>query len=82
MVKSRRVLHAARMRRRRRKIRRRKKERKERKKERKKEKEEKNAYRILVVKPERNRPLGRPRRRWVNTIQMDLRDGMDWYGLD
>jgi hypothetical protein len=27
--------------------------------------ETKNAYRILVGKPERKRPLGRPRRRWV-----------------
>jgi hypothetical protein len=30
-----------------------------------------NAYRILVVKPEEKRPLGRPRRRWVNNIKMD-----------
>jgi hypothetical protein len=40
------------------------------------------AYRILVGKPERKRPLGRPRRRWVDNIKMDLRvigwDGMDW----
>jgi hypothetical protein len=35
-----------------------------------------NAYRILVGK----RPLGRPRRRWVDNIKMDLR--MGWYGLD
>jgi hypothetical protein len=38
--------------------------------------------RILVVKPERKRPLGRPKRRWVDNIQMDLRetgwDGVDW----
>jgi hypothetical protein len=33
-----------------------------------------NAYRILVGKPEGKRPLGRPRRRWVNNIKMDLRD--------
>jgi hypothetical protein len=41
-----------------------------------------NAYRILVGRPEGKRPLGRPRRRWVNNIKMDLReigwDGMDW----
>ena len=31
-----------------------------------------NAYRDLVGKPEVNRPLGRPRRRWENSIKMDL----------
>jgi hypothetical protein len=41
-----------------------------------------NAYRIVVGKPEGNRPLGRPRRRWENNIRMDLRDRMRWYGLD
>jgi hypothetical protein len=44
-----------------------------------------NAYRILVGKPEGKRPLGRPRRRWVDNIKMDLReigwDGMDWIDL-
>jgi hypothetical protein len=35
--------------------------------------EKKNAYRILVGKPEGERPLGRPRRRWRDNIQMDLR---------
>jgi hypothetical protein len=44
--------------------------------------ETRNAYRILVGKPEGKRPLGRPRRRWVNNIKMDLRDRMGWYGLD
>jgi hypothetical protein len=43
------------------------------------------AYRILVVKPPSKRPLGRPRRRWVDNIKMDLReigwDGMDWIEL-
>jgi hypothetical protein len=34
----------------------------------------KNAYRILVGKPEGKRPLGRPRRRWVDSIKMDLRE--------
>jgi hypothetical protein len=34
---------------------------------------EKFAYRILVGKAEGKRPLGRPRRRWVDNIKMDLR---------
>jgi hypothetical protein len=41
-------------------------------------------YRILVGKPEGKRPLGRPRRRWVDNIKMDLGeiewDGMVWTG--
>jgi hypothetical protein len=37
--------------------------------------EKRNAYRILVGKPECKRPLGRPRRRWADNITMDLRDG-------
>jgi hypothetical protein len=45
----------------------------------------KNAYRILVGKPEGNRPLGRPRRRWVDNIRMYLRerewDGIYWIDL-
>jgi hypothetical protein len=36
--------------------------------------EKKNAYRILVGKPGGKRPLGRPRRRLVDDIKMDLRD--------
>jgi hypothetical protein len=44
--------------------------------------EKRNAYRILVGKPEGKRPLGRPRRRWVDNIKMDPReigwDGVDW----
>jgi hypothetical protein len=44
--------------------------------------EKRNAYRILVRKPEGKRPLGRPRRRWVNHIKLDLRGRMGWYGLD
>jgi hypothetical protein len=40
------------------------------------------AYRILVGKPEGKRPLGRPRRRWVDNIKMDLKwDGVDWIEL-
>jgi hypothetical protein len=35
--------------------------------------ERRNAYRILVGNPERKRPLGRPRGRWVDNIKMDLR---------
>jgi hypothetical protein len=39
--------------------------------------EKKNAYRLLVGKPERRRPLGRPRRRWLDNIKMDLLE-IDW----
>jgi hypothetical protein len=45
----------------------------------------KNAYTVLVGKPEGKRPLGRLRRRWVDNIKMDLRDigwdGRDWIDL-
>jgi hypothetical protein len=44
-----------------------------------------NAYRILVGKPQGKRPLGRRRHRWVDNIKMDLREiewnGMDWIDL-
>jgi hypothetical protein len=41
--------------------------------------ERRNAYRILVGKPEGRRPLGRPRRRWADNIKMELREvGMGW----
>jgi len=47
--------------------------------------EEKKMYRVLVGRPEGRRPLGRPRRRWVDNIKMDLQEGgcgyMDWIGL-
>jgi hypothetical protein len=47
--------------------------------------EKKNAYRLLVVKPEENIPLARPRRRWVDNIRMDLGEvgwgDVDWIGL-
>jgi hypothetical protein len=47
--------------------------------------EKRNAYRILVGKLEGRRPLGRPRRRRVDNIKMDLTkigwDGMDWTDL-
>jgi hypothetical protein len=39
--------------------------------------ERRNAYRILVGKPEGKRPLGRPRRRWVDNIKMDLGE-VEW----
>jgi hypothetical protein len=43
--------------------------------------DKRNAYRILVEKPEGKRPLGRPRRRWVDNVNMELRERMGWYGL-
>jgi hypothetical protein len=46
--------------------------------------EKRNAYKILVGKPEGKRPLGRPRRRWVDNTKMDLKigwDGKDWINL-
>ena len=47
--------------------------------------DERGAYRVLVGKPEGRRPLGRPRRRWVDNIRMDLQEVgcgyMDWIGL-
>jgi hypothetical protein len=44
--------------------------------------EKRNSNRILVGNPQGKRPLGRPRRRWVDNIKMDLRDRMGWWGLD
>jgi hypothetical protein len=47
--------------------------------------EKRNAYRLLVGKPEGKRPLGRPRRRWVDNIRIDLGEvgwgDVDWMGL-
>jgi hypothetical protein len=47
--------------------------------------EKRNAYRLLVGKPEVRIPLGRPRCRWVDNIKMDLVGigwgGVDWIGL-
>jgi hypothetical protein len=47
--------------------------------------EKRNAYRLLVGKPEGKRPLRRPRRRWVDNIKMDLGvvglDDVDWISL-
>jgi hypothetical protein len=47
--------------------------------------EKRNVYRLLVRKPEGKRPLGRPRRRWIDIIKMDLSEiglnVVDWIGL-
>ena len=47
--------------------------------------EEREVYRVLLRKPEGRRPLGRPRRRCVDNIRMDLQEVgcgyMDWTGL-
>jgi hypothetical protein len=47
--------------------------------------EKRNAYRLLVGKPEGRRPLGRPRHRWLDNIRMDLAKvgwgDVDWIGL-
>ena len=47
--------------------------------------EERGVYRVLFGKPEGKRPLGRPRRRCVDNIRMDLQEVgcgyMDWIGL-
>jgi hypothetical protein len=47
--------------------------------------DKRNAYRLLVGKPEGRRPLGRPRHRWVDSIKIDLLEtgwgGVDWIDL-
>jgi hypothetical protein len=47
--------------------------------------EGRGVYRVLVGRPEGKRPLGRPRRRWVDNIKMDLKeiwiDGTNWIRL-
>jgi len=47
--------------------------------------EGRGVYRGLVGKPERKRPLGRPRRRWEDNIKMDVQEvgcgGIDWIEL-
>jgi hypothetical protein len=47
--------------------------------------ERRNAYKLLVGKPEEKRPLGRPRRMWVDNIRIDLGEvgwcDVDWIGL-
>jgi hypothetical protein len=46
---------------------------------------EENAYRLLVGKPQGKKPVGRPRRRWLDNIRMDLGEvrwsDVDWIGL-
>jgi hypothetical protein len=47
--------------------------------------EKRYAYRVLLEKPECMRPLGRPKRRWMNNTKMNLReigwDGVDWIDM-
>jgi hypothetical protein len=43
--------------------------------------EKRNSYRILVGKPEGKRPLGIPRRRWLDSIKIELRE-IGWYGME
>jgi hypothetical protein len=47
--------------------------------------EKRNVYRLLVGKPEGKRPLGRPKRRWMDNIKTDLLEiglnVVDWTGL-
>jgi len=47
--------------------------------------ERRGVYRVLVGKPERKGPLGKPRRRWEDNIKVDLQEvgcgGVDWIEL-
>jgi hypothetical protein len=47
--------------------------------------EKRNEYRLLMGNPEGKRPLGRPRRRWVDNVRMDLGEvgwgDVDWIDL-
>jgi hypothetical protein len=43
--------------------------------------EKRNAYRILMAKPEEKRPLARPRHEWVGNIKIDPRQA-GWGGMD
>jgi hypothetical protein len=47
--------------------------------------EKRNVYGLFVRKPKRKKPLGRPRRRWIDNIEMDLVElgwgGVDWTGV-
>jgi hypothetical protein len=47
--------------------------------------EKRNVYRLLIRKPKGKRPLGKPRRRWIYNIKMDLLElglgGVDWIGV-
>jgi hypothetical protein len=48
--------------------------------------EKRSAHRLLVGKPVVKRPIGRPRRKWMDNIRMNLGEkcwgGVDWIGLD
>jgi hypothetical protein len=48
--------------------------------------EKRNVYRLLVGKPKEKRPVGRPRRRWLDNIRMDLVEvgwgDVGWIGLE
>jgi hypothetical protein len=48
--------------------------------------EKRNTYRLLVGKPEGKKPPGRPKRRWLDNMRVDLGEigwgGVDWIGLD
>jgi hypothetical protein len=43
--------------------------------------EKRNVHRLSVGKPDRRRPLGRPRRRWIDNIKIDLLEIGLWTGL-
>jgi len=47
--------------------------------------ERRGVYRVLVGKPEGQRPIGRPRRRWEDNIKVDLQEveyeSVDWIGM-
>jgi hypothetical protein len=43
--------------------------------------EGRGAYRVLVGRPERRRPIGRPRRRWEDNIKMNIQE-VEWGGMD
>jgi hypothetical protein len=47
--------------------------------------QKRNVYRLLIRKPEGKRPLGRPRRRWIDNIKIDLLEigltVVDWIGV-
>jgi hypothetical protein len=45
--------------------------------------EDRKVYKVLVGKPEGERPLGIPRRRWEDGVRMNLREiGLGWIGFD
>jgi hypothetical protein len=44
--------------------------------------EKRNAYRILVGKPEGKRSVGRPRRKWESNVKIELRERQCWDGME